>query len=155
MPMPANPPQNSASPFASFRGHHVGLRVQDFEAARDWYVEKLDFRVLHSWAGLGLSWAYLSPAADDEFHLEIMGGPVQRETPVLDSVIDSLSNAGFLHFCLEVDDVEAAVAELEKRGVVVTLPVMENPEISRKLAFVRDPWGNMIELSQRTPGALA
>jgi hypothetical protein len=30
---------------------------------------------------------------------------------------------------------------------------MENPEISRKPAFVRDPWGNMIELSQRAPGA--
>jgi lactoylglutathione lyase/glyoxylase I family protein len=153
--MPANPAQNSSSPFASFRGHHVGLRVRDFEAARDWYVEKLDFRVLHSWTGMGLSWAYLSPAADDNFHLELMGGPVQQESPVLDSVIESLSSAGYLHFCLEVDDVAAALTELEKRGVAVTLPVMENPEISRKLAFVRDPWGNMIELAQRTSSALA
>jgi hypothetical protein len=30
-----NPPRNESSPFASFRGHHVGLRVEDFEAARD------------------------------------------------------------------------------------------------------------------------
>ena len=46
MPMPAHPPKNDSSPFSSFRGHHVGLRVRDFEAARTWYVEKLDFRVL-------------------------------------------------------------------------------------------------------------
>jgi catechol 2,3-dioxygenase-like lactoylglutathione lyase family enzyme len=155
MPMPPNPPKDSSSPFASFRGHHVGLRVKDFEAARDWYVDKLDFRVLHSWTGLDLSWAYLSPAADDDFHLELMGGPVRREPPVRDSVIEGLGDAGYLHFCLEVDDVDAAVAELTDRGVAVTLPVMENPEISRRLAFVRDPWGNMIELAQRTPGASA
>jgi glyoxylase I family protein len=155
MPMPAHPPKNDSSPFSSFRGHHVGLRVRDFEAARTWYVEKLDFRVLHSWTGLGLSWAYLSPAGDDDFHLEIMGGPLEHDRPALDSVLESLTSAGFLHFCLEVADVEAALAELRNRGVAVTLPVSENPEISRKFAFVRDPWGNMIELAERTPGAAA
>ncbi len=156
MPMPADPPKNSASPFASFRGHHVGLRVKDFEAAVDWYVEKLDFRVLHSWEGMDMLWAYLSPAADDAFHIEIMGGPgVEREAPVVDSVHESLTGTGLLHFCLEVEDVETALAELKDRGVAVTLPVVENPDISRRLAFVRDPWGTMIELSERTPDGLA
>jgi glyoxylase I family protein len=51
--------------------------------------------------------------------------------------------------------VDAALTELQNRGVTITFPVSENPEISRKLAFVRDPWGNMIELTERTPGALA
>ncbi|UWE13794.1 VOC family protein [Actinacidiphila bryophytorum] len=154
--MPANPPKNSSSPFASFRGHHVGLRVKDFEAAKDWYIEKLDFRVLHSWEGMNMFWAYLSPAADDDFHIEIMGGPgVEREAPVLDSVHESLAGTGILHFCLEVENVEAALAELTNRGVAVVLPVIENPDINRKLAFVRDPWGNMIELSERTSGGLA
>jgi hypothetical protein len=32
---------------------------------------------------------------------------------------------------------------------------MENLEISRRLAFVRDRYGNMIELTERVPGALA
>lgn len=50
---------------------------------------------------------------------------------------------------------DAALAELRNRGVPVTLPVIETPGISRRLAFVRDPWGNMIELAERTPGALA
>jgi hypothetical protein len=36
MPMPANPPKNPASPFASFGGHHVGVRVPDYNAAKAW-----------------------------------------------------------------------------------------------------------------------
>ncbi|MFD5399864.1 VOC family protein [Streptomyces sp. NPDC127097] len=28
----------------------------------------------------------------------------------------------------------------------------EIEDISRRLAFFRDPWGNMIELSQKLPG---
>jgi len=47
--MPAHPPQNPASPFASFDGHHVGVRVPDYDAALAWYTEKLDFRVLQEW----------------------------------------------------------------------------------------------------------
>lgn len=43
--MPAHPPRNPSSPFASFAGHHVGVRVPDYEAAKAWYTEKLDFRV--------------------------------------------------------------------------------------------------------------
>lgn len=49
MPMPAHPPKNPTSPFASFGGHHVGIRVPDYEAAKAWYTQKLDFRVLHEW----------------------------------------------------------------------------------------------------------
>ena len=60
--MPANPPQNLASPFASFAGHHVGVRVPDYDAAVAWYTEKLDFRVLQEWPYGDLRLAYLSPA---------------------------------------------------------------------------------------------
>ena len=44
--MPPNPPKNPNSPFASFGGHHVAIRVPDYEAAKQWYTTKLDFRVL-------------------------------------------------------------------------------------------------------------
>ena len=43
------PARNTASAFAAMRGHHVALRVPDFERAKSWYVEKLDFRVVHEW----------------------------------------------------------------------------------------------------------
>ncbi|GGX59639.1 hypothetical protein GCM10010358_12670 [Streptomyces minutiscleroticus] len=155
MPMPADPPKNPASPFASFRGHHVGVRVPDHEAARSWYTEKLDFRVVQEWPYGELRLACLSPAADDDFHLELLAGPVPHPNEVLDDLGAGLGHGGYQHLCLHVDDVDKACAELAARGVDLVGEPFEIEEISRRLAFFRDPWGNMIELSQRLPGARA
>jgi glyoxylase I family protein len=153
MPMPANPPQNPASPFASFAGHHVGVRVPDYDAAVAWYTEKLDFRVLQEWPYGDLRLAYLSPAADDDFHLELLAGPIEHSRPVLDDIAQSLTYGGYQHLCLRVASVDKARAELAARGVDVLGEPFEIDAISRRLAFFRDPWGNMIELSETLPGA--
>jgi lactoylglutathione lyase/glyoxylase I family protein len=58
-----------------------------------------------------------------------------------------------IHFCLHVDNVDAARAELIRRGVDVLGEPFEIEDISRRLALFRDPWGNMIELSETLPGA--
>ncbi len=62
--MPAHPPRNPDSPFASVGGHHVGVRVPDYAAAKAWYTEKLDFRVLQEWPYGDLQLAYLCPPDD-------------------------------------------------------------------------------------------
>ncbi|WP_246102313.1 VOC family protein [Streptomyces piniterrae] len=59
----------------------------------------------------------------------------------------------YQHMCVHVDDVDEARAELAKRGVDLIGEPFEIEDISRRLAFFRDPWGNMIELSQKLPGA--
>jgi len=41
-------PANPSSPLAAMRGHHIGLRVPDFEASKNLFVEKLDFRIVHT-----------------------------------------------------------------------------------------------------------
>jgi lactoylglutathione lyase/glyoxylase I family protein len=151
--MPANPPKNPSSPFASFRGHHVGVRVPDYDAAKAWYVEKLDFRVLQEWPYGDLRLAYLSPANDDDFHVELLAGRVPRPQKVLDDLAESLQYGGYQHICVRVDSVDDARAELVRRGVDVIGEPFEIEDISRRLAFFRDPWGNMIELSQTLPGA--
>ncbi len=153
MPMPANPPKNPASPFAAFRGHHVGVRVPDYEAAKEWYTAKLDFRVLQEWPYGELKLAYLMPANDDDFHLELLAGPIPHARPVTDDLAVSLEYGGYQHICVHVDDVDAALAELRRRGVDIVREPFEIEDISRRLAFLRDPWGNMIEVSETLPGA--
>jgi catechol 2,3-dioxygenase-like lactoylglutathione lyase family enzyme len=153
MPMPANPAKNPSGPFASLGGHHVGIRVPDYEAALAWYTGKLDFRVLQQWPYGELKLAYLSPANDDDFHLELLAGPVRFPQPVLDDLGVSLEYGGYQHFCLHVASVDEARAELKARGVDLIGEPFEIEDISRRLAFFRDPWGNMIELSERLPGA--
>jgi glyoxylase I family protein len=148
MPMPAHPAKNPTSAFASLSGHHVGIRVPDYEAAKRWYVDKLDFRVLHEWPYGELQLAYLCPANDDNFHIELLAGPVPHPRPVIDDLTESLNYGGYQHLCMHVDDVHGMLAELRRRGVDVVGEAFDLDAISRRLAFFRDPWGNMIELSQ-------
>ena len=68
------PPKNSASPFADMKGHHVAVRVPDRATAVAWYVEKLDFRVIAEWPYADEDLAYVAPATDDHFYVEILGG---------------------------------------------------------------------------------
>jgi len=144
------PPRNSGSPLASMKGHHVAVRVPDFAAAKQWYLEKLDFRVVHEWPYADQHVAYLAPPADDLFIIELLGdgtpGPIPK--PVYLDLADSLRLAGFHHFCLNVASIDETLAELRRRGVTIVAEAFELPVIGRRLAFFADPWGNLIELAQ-------
>jgi len=147
----SNPPaHNTTSPFATMSGHHVAVRVPDFEAAKRWYVEKLDFRVIHEWRYADLQLAYVGPATDDHFYIELLGDGEPRPVPkpVYTNLGDSLRLAGYHHFCLNVRDVDAAIAEFRRRGVTIVTEPFELAVISRRLAFIADPFGNLIELAQ-------
>ena len=147
----SNPPaHNTTSPFASMKGHHVAVRVPDFEAAKRWYVEKLDFRVIHEWPYADLKLAYVGPATDDHFYIELLGDgePKPVPKPIYTDLGDSLRLAGYHHFCLNVRDLDAAIAELRRRGVTIVTEPFELPVISRRLAFIADPFGNLVELAQ-------
>lgn len=63
------------------KGHHVAVRVPDFEAAKRWYVEKLDFRVIHEWPYGDLKLAYVGPATDDHFYIELLGDGELKPIP--------------------------------------------------------------------------
>lgn len=148
MPMPPDPPTTPASKFASMKGHHVALRVPDFEASKQWFVEKLDFRVLYEWPFGDQRLAYLSPANDDAFHIEILGGGSPNPKRGYTDLTDSLRDSGYHHFCLEVASVDDTIAEMRRRGVTIVGEPFDLPVISRRLAFFADPWGNLFELAQ-------
>ena len=61
---------------------------------------------------------------------------------------DSLRLAGYHHFCLNVVDLDATITEVRRRGVTVVAEPFELPVISRRLALIADPFGNLIELAQ-------
>ncbi|MEU6772188.1 VOC family protein [Streptomyces sp. NPDC046759] len=132
--IPTPPPKNPSSPFASFSGHHVGIRVPDYDAAKAWYTEKLDFRVLLEWPYGELKLAYLCPPNDDNFHVELLAGPVPFPNEVLDDLGVSLQHGGYQHMCVHVDYVDEARAELASRGVDLIGEPFEIEDISRRLA---------------------
>lgn len=51
--------------------------------------------------------------------------------------------------CFEVEDLEAAVAIMEKAGVKIALPIQDYPVC--RMALVSDPSGNTIAIHQKKP----
>ncbi len=144
------PAPNSASPFADMRGHHVAVRTPDLQTALDFYVGTLDFRVVAKWDYADEQLAYVAPATDDHFYVEILGGgdPQPQDVRPYTDLGGSLGWAGYHHFCLNVDSVEETVEKLRSRGVTIVTEPFVLPAISRKLAFFCDPFGNLIELAE-------
>jgi lactoylglutathione lyase/glyoxylase I family protein len=144
------PARNTASPFADMRGHHIAIRTPELAAAKAFYVEKLDFRVVAEWDYADEKLAYLAPPNDDHFYIEILGGgePAPIEVRTYTDLGDSLKYRGYHHFCLNVASVDATVEQLRARGVTIVTEAFVLPAISRKLAFFADPFGNLIELAE-------
>jgi len=144
------PPKNETSAFADLRGAHVAIRTPSLEQAKDFYVGKLDFRVIAEWDFADEKLAYLAPPNDDNFWIEVLGGgdsPPTEVRPYTD-LADSLKYRGYHHFCIDVANVDETLARLRERGVEIVAEPFVLPVISRKLAFFADPFGNLIELAE-------
>lgn len=142
------PKLNPSSPLADVSGNHVGIRVPDYEAAKKWWIEKLDFRVIHEWPYADEKLAYLAPPNDNSFWVEILAGGKLKPQPTYKDLAESLEAPGLHHICIHVKNIEKTVAELKKRGVTMVGDIFYLEDITRKLAFIADPWGNLIELSE-------
>lgn len=143
------PARNTQSPFSQMRGAHVAVRVPDYEASKKWYIEKLDFRLLHEWPFGDLQLAYLAPANDDNFWVELLAGGQPETHITYTDLNESLHPAGYHHFCIDVTSVDNTLSELDKRGVTLVGEAFNLPAISKRLAFIADPWGNLIELAEQ------
>ena len=144
------PAKNNSSLFADMRGHHVAIRTPSLKEAKEFYVGKLDFRIVAEWPYADEQLAYLAPPTDDQFLIEVLGGGDKLPTEVrpYTDLGDSLKYRGYHHFCLIVTNVDETIAKLRARGVVIVNEPFVLPAISRKLAFFADPFGNLIELAE-------
>ncbi len=142
------PAKNPQSEFSSMRGAHVALRVPDYEASKKWFMEKLDFRVLHEWPFGDMQLAYLAPANDDNFWIELLAGGNPAPKADYSDLGESLQPAGYHHICMDVKSVDETLTELRKRDVTIVGEAFDLPIIGKRLGFFADPWGNVIELAE-------
>ena len=143
------PELNPQSKLAELSGNHVGIRVPDYAAAIKWYTEKLDFRIIHEWDYADEKLAYLAPANTNDFWIEILaGGKLTTPKKKFADLGKSLEVAGFHHICMHVTDLNKVLTELKSRGVTIIGQTFYLNAISRNLAFIQDPWGNMMELAE-------
>jgi catechol 2,3-dioxygenase-like lactoylglutathione lyase family enzyme len=130
---------DDAATLPLFSADHVAVRVPDFEAAIQWYQDKLDFKLIQRFKVGDLEMAFISPRSSEAFRIELLSMP-RQETQAADS------KWGWDHLCLSVADVDETLAALRSRGLTIDRgPFVVDP-IKKKIAFFSDPWGNTFEI---------
>jgi methylmalonyl-CoA/ethylmalonyl-CoA epimerase len=125
---------------------HVCLNVPNYAETLQWYQEKLDATVTREWTVdvfPDLKLAYLDMYG---FCIEIIGSTqFQAGMPTANDFGEGLRTRGIGHFCFRVDDVDAVLAELNRRGVPTFVPLGSYPDAGVRLCFIQDNNGNLIE----------
>jgi len=115
--------------------NHVSLLVSDTGRALDFYHGLLGIAIDDSRPDLGFPGAFLD-AGNAQIHL------LELEPPA--ATANGRHGGRDRHVALEVADLEAAIAVLERAGVAYTLS-----RSGRRALFCRDPDGNAVELVER------
>lgn len=139
--------QDSSFPIP-LRSDHVMLGVDDMEAIIAWYRDKLGFVIEKAWTVDGLPGIQLAYITGHNYRIELISGGRGPRTPDPESFDKHFRMRGFQHLCFWADDVDAVMAELNKRGVATFFPATDFPKgAERRVAFVKDPEGNVIEFA--------
>jgi catechol 2,3-dioxygenase-like lactoylglutathione lyase family enzyme len=143
-----SPTQPAPGPFTEWKVDHAAVRVPDFDAAVAWYTEKLDFRLTQSWVHGEMTFAYMSPATNQDFSFELLAGPGADARAQFEDLNGSFGLSGWHHVRLRVDSIEDTVKELKRRGVKIVSEPHDVAAIRSRLGFFADPWGNLFEVLQ-------
>jgi catechol 2,3-dioxygenase-like lactoylglutathione lyase family enzyme len=111
--------------------HHIHFYTGSVEDTRSWYVKTFG----------------AVPGKRGQFQAADLTGVnlsfSEAQTPVLPTAGRSLDHIGF-----EIRDLEAFCKELTERGVKFDQPYRRVPSLGIALAFLTDPWGTRIELTE-------
>ena len=112
--------------------HHIAIIVSDYEASKDFYVNKLGFQIVReNYRPERNDWK-LDLKVNETTELEIFGvkNPPARVTRP--------EAAGLRHLAFFTDNIEETVAELKEKGIV-TEPIRVDEFSGKKFTFFADP----------------
>ena len=120
--------------------HHAAIIVSDYQRSKAFYTETLGFPILReNFREDRGDWKLDLQCGDMELELfAIPGAPPRPSYP---------EAQGLRHLAFRVDDVEAAVRELEARGVPCE-PIRRDPYTGGRMTFFHDPDGLPLELHE-------
>ena len=122
------------------RIHNVAVIVSDYRRSREFYVEKLGLPVLReNYRKDRGDWKLDLRLGDGELELfAIPGAPSRPSWP---------EAQGLRHLAFRVEDIHAAVEELEARGIECE-PIRWDPYTQKPMTFFHDPDGLPLELHE-------
>ncbi len=120
--------------------NHVAISVADYAAATSFYAKQMGFREAFSFREAdGTPYFTYFQISRDTF-LEVMQATPARP-------------AGCPHFGLEVENLDATIAQLKQRGVDVRAPSL-SPRTRTRIALATGPGGIDMELLEMGPDSL-
>ena len=121
--------------------NHTGIKTTNIEKSIHFYCDILGFRKLEEVVIMNKNYIFVG---NDTVKIEI------EEANPSDTPADMRKNVGLYHLCFTVDDLEHTAADLKGKGVEFMLPPSRfRPD--RKIAFIRDPDGVIIQLIEYLP----
>jgi catechol 2,3-dioxygenase-like lactoylglutathione lyase family enzyme len=120
--------------------NHVAIAVQDFEAASRFYSK-----------GMGFPEAFAFREPDGTPTLSYF--QINRNTFIELMPVTPQRPAGFVHFGLEVTDLDDVVRRLRAAGMEVRDPSV-SPRTKSRIAVARTPEGTTVELLEFGPDSL-
>ncbi len=127
---------------------HIGIAVNDINAALELYRDKLGFEVggIDEVPGFGVKVAFL-PLGEGQVELVM---PVTEDSAIA-KFLDK-RGPGLHHLCFRVDDIRAELASLEKKGIELVDKEPREGAHGTLVAFLhpKSTGGVLIELAQKT-----
>lgn len=132
----------------SMRIDHVMISVPNYQETLQWYREKFDATIEKEWTVDELPDLQLAYLDVRGFRIEIVGTTQPRSgMPNMSNFAEALRTTGVGHICFQVDSVDAAVSELNQRGVPTFVEAFDAPQVGVRVGFVKDNNANVIEFS--------
>ena len=121
------------------RIHHIAIICTDYERSKDFYVNKLGFKVLAEVYREERKSYKLDLAINGLYQIELFSfenPPARPSRP---------EAAGLRHLAFEVDNVQKAAAELNGKGIAAE-PIRVDEFTGKKFTFFTDPDGLPLEI---------
>jgi catechol 2,3-dioxygenase-like lactoylglutathione lyase family enzyme len=120
--------------------NHVHFYPHDIPAIKSWYVQVFGANPGRRPCIACVSQPVMRESADlPQVNLSFSPSETQR-APTRGRAID--------HIGFDVEDLDGFVRTLEARGIALDRPVQQVPGTALKVAFLTDPWGTRIELTE-------
>ena len=120
--------------------HHIAIISSSWEKAREFYIEKLGFRLIRE---------VYRPAQNDYLRMLSLGDTTLELfiRPDAPQRVNNPEALGLRHLAFHVADVPATAAWLNSLGIE-TEPVREDPVNGGRFTFFKDPDGLPLEIHE-------
>ncbi len=122
--------------------HHVAIICSDYQKSKDFYVNRLGFKIIHEFYRRERDSYKLDLEVDENTAIELFSFP---DPPPR---VNRPEAAGLRHLAFEVDNIEDTVTELTTREIVVE-PVRIDEITGKKYTFFKDPDNLPLELYEK------